>query len=311
MDLYFERHDGQAVTCDDFVQAMADASGVDLAQFRRWYSQAGTPIVRARGSYDAAAQRYTLALEQRSDPTPGQRAKLPFHIPLAVGLVGPDGQDIELEVEGVAAEPTTDVVLDLVEAAQTFHFVDVPAPPVPSLGRGFSAPVRVEFDYDERRARAARRARQRPGQPLGRRAAHVHARDPRDRRRAARRPRRVAAAGTRRRRRRAPRRPRERSGAARARADPARPGVRRLARRGDRRRRHRPARSFVVRELARALPDRFERVYARSVAPALRADARADGAAPARQRVPALPGRARRRRRPRARRRRSSRPRTT
>src|SRR5204862_2490594 len=88
MDLYFERHDGRAVTCDDFVQPMQDASGVDLAQFRRWYSQAGTPIVRARGSYDAAAKRYILALEQRCDPTPGQGAKLPFHIPLAVGLVG-------------------------------------------------------------------------------------------------------------------------------------------------------------------------------------------------------------------------------
>src|SRR6185436_9934982 len=149
MDLYFERHDGQAVTCDDFVQAMADASGVDLAQFRRWYSQAGTPIVRARGSYDAAAKRYTLALEQRCDPTPGQGAKLPFHIPLAVGLVGPDGEDLELAVEGVASDPSTDVVLNLVEATQTFQFANVPAPPVPSLGRGYSAPVRVEFDYDE------------------------------------------------------------------------------------------------------------------------------------------------------------------
>jgi aminopeptidase N len=149
MDLYFERHDGQAVTCDDFVQAMADASGVDLTQFRRWYAQAGTPVVRARGSYDAAAQRYTLALEQRCDPTPGQSAKLPFHIPLAVGLVGPDGQDLDLDVEGVSADSSTDIVLNLVEAAQTFQFANVPSPPVPSLGRGYSAPVRVEFDYDE------------------------------------------------------------------------------------------------------------------------------------------------------------------
>jgi aminopeptidase N len=149
MDLYFDRHDGQAVTCDDFVQAMADASGVDLAQFRRWYSQAGTPVVRARGHYDAAARTYALALSQHTDPTPGQPEKLPFHIPFAVGLVGPDGKDLPLRLEGEAEAAGATRVLDLVAPSQTFTFVDVPAPPVPSLAREYSAPVRVDHDYGD------------------------------------------------------------------------------------------------------------------------------------------------------------------
>src|SRR5690606_20810832 len=88
MDLYFRRHDGQAVTCDDYVAAIADANGIALGQFGRWYSQAGTPRVRATGRHDAAARRYVLELEQRCPPSPGQATKLPFHIPLAIGLVG-------------------------------------------------------------------------------------------------------------------------------------------------------------------------------------------------------------------------------
>ena len=91
MDLYFRRHDGQAVTTDDFVAAMADASGVNLTQFKRWYDQAGTPVVDATGDYDAAARTYTLTLKQHTPPTPGQKEKRPLHIPFAVGLVGPDG----------------------------------------------------------------------------------------------------------------------------------------------------------------------------------------------------------------------------
>ena len=87
IDLYFDRHDGMAVTCDDFVQAMQDASSVDLTQFRRWYGQAGTPVLRVRGAYDAAAHTYTLDVEQHTPATPGQAAKLPFHIPFAVGLL--------------------------------------------------------------------------------------------------------------------------------------------------------------------------------------------------------------------------------
>src|SRR5262245_38942941 len=97
MDLYFARHDGQAVTCDDFVRAMADASGADLSQFKRWYDQAGTPILDVKSEYDAARERYALTVRQSCPPTPGQDAKLPFHIPLAVGLVAPDGWDMLAE----------------------------------------------------------------------------------------------------------------------------------------------------------------------------------------------------------------------
>ena len=147
MDLYFARHDGMAVTCDDFVQAMEDASGVDLRQFRRWYSQAGTPVLTVRGTYDAAAQTYTLDVAQRTPPTPGQPAKQPFHVPFAVGLVDADGRDIPLRLDGEAAPLGTTRVLDVREARQSFRFAGVAAAPVPSLLRGFSAPVRVEFDY--------------------------------------------------------------------------------------------------------------------------------------------------------------------
>jgi aminopeptidase N len=158
MDLYFARHDGQAVTTDDFVQAMADASGVDLAQFRRWYEQAGTPEVGAAGSYDAASRRYTLTLAQSCPPTPGQETKLPFHIPFALGLVGPDGRDLPLTLEGEAApadgagaaqDAEITRVLSLTQPQQRYVFVDVPAPPVPSLLRNFSAPVKLGYDYSE------------------------------------------------------------------------------------------------------------------------------------------------------------------
>jgi aminopeptidase N len=149
MDLYFERHDGHAVTCDDFAQAMQDASGIDLAQFRRWYSQAGTPTVDVQGRYDAAAHSYTLDVHQTTPATPGQAEKLPFHIPLAIGLLGPDGGDLPLRLDGEAAPRGTTRVLDVTAAAQTFRFVGVPVAPVPSLLRGFSAPVRVAFDYSD------------------------------------------------------------------------------------------------------------------------------------------------------------------
>ena len=153
MDLYFARHDGQAVTTDDFVQAMQDAGKVDLTQFRRWYDQAGTPVVDAAGSYDAAAQRYTLTLRQSCPPTPGQETKLPFHIPFALGLVAPDGRDLPLVLEGESTgargEGEITRVLSLTEPEQRFVFVDVPAKPVPSLLRNFSAPVNLKFDYSE------------------------------------------------------------------------------------------------------------------------------------------------------------------
>ena len=149
MDLYFERHDGQAVTTDDFVQAMQDASGVDLGQFRRWYDQAGTPVIEARGEYDAANRSYALTLEQSCPPTPGQPDKLPLHIPFAVGLVDSAGGDLPLQLEGEARPGGTTRVLSLTQPQQRFVFVNVPAEPVPSLLRGFSAPVIVNFDYGE------------------------------------------------------------------------------------------------------------------------------------------------------------------
>ncbi len=147
LDLYFDRFDGQAVTCDDFVQAMSDANGVDLAQFRRWYEQAGTPVVSVRGAYDPDTQTYALDVKQVTPATPGQPQKQPVHLPLAVGLVGPDGRDMRVRVAGSPDAPAGTVVLHVREAAQRFVLEGVTARPVPSLGRGYSAPVKLEFDY--------------------------------------------------------------------------------------------------------------------------------------------------------------------
>lgn len=149
-DLYFDRFDGQAVTCEDFVRAMEDASGKDLTRFRRWYDQAGTPMLTARGSYDEAAQTYSLTVAQSCQPTPGQAIKQPFHIPLAMALLGRDGP-LPLELAQPAAGALGDggeCVLDIVSPEQTFVFSGVTEKPIPSLLRGFSAPVRLEFDYD-------------------------------------------------------------------------------------------------------------------------------------------------------------------
>jgi aminopeptidase N len=148
-DLYFARHDGKAVTCDDFVQAMQDASGVDLTQFRRWYAQAGTPVVTAKGTFDPATSTYTLELSQRTPPTPGQPEKLPLHIPFAVGLVDRDGRDIPLRLDSEAAPVGTTRVLELRESSQTYRFAGIAEPPVPSLLRNFSAPVIVDFPYTD------------------------------------------------------------------------------------------------------------------------------------------------------------------
>src|SRR6185312_3282500 len=147
MDLYFERHDGHAVTCDDFVQAMQDASGIDLSQFRHWYSQSGTPLVTANGRYDAAARTYTLDVEQRLLSANGSRRKPPLHIPLAMGLLGPDGNDMPLRLIGEASAIGTTRTLPVTSITQRFEFIDVGAAPVPSLLRSFSAPVKVAFDY--------------------------------------------------------------------------------------------------------------------------------------------------------------------
>jgi aminopeptidase N len=149
MDLYFERHDGQAVTTDDFVRCMEDANGMDLTQFRRWYTQAGTPVVQVTGHYEADLHRYSLTLIQSCPPTPGQPTKQPFHIPVAMGLLDPDGRDMALQLEGEEAPRGTTRVLEVKDAMQTFHFVNVPFLPLPSLLRGFSAPVKLRFDYTD------------------------------------------------------------------------------------------------------------------------------------------------------------------
>src|SRR6185436_677519 len=100
IDLYFERHDGHAVTTDDLVRAIEDASGVDLTQFRRWYEQAGTPRLDVRDRYDAAARAYELTVTQSCPPTPGQPTKLPMHMPLIVGLLDAQGRDLPLRLDG-------------------------------------------------------------------------------------------------------------------------------------------------------------------------------------------------------------------
>jgi aminopeptidase N len=149
-DLYFERHDGQAVTCEDFVLAMEDASGIDLRQFRNWYSQAGTPRLEISSSYDEQAQTYTLAVKQSCPSTPGQTEKAPFHIPLAVALIGDAGQlplqlaDAEANTESA---DNTELVLSVSQPEQQFVFSNIKEEPVPSLLRGFSAPVKLDFDY--------------------------------------------------------------------------------------------------------------------------------------------------------------------
>ncbi|MFG6447252.1 aminopeptidase N [Roseateles sp. BYS180W] len=149
MKLYFERHDGQAVTCDDFAAAMADANpgsalATRLEAFKRWYVQAGTPRVQARGSYDAETQTYTLTLRQTLPDTPGQTHKQAQVIPVAMGLLGADGQALPLQLQGEAAAQGSERVLVLEQLEQSFVFVNVASAPVPSLLRGFSAPVLLD-----------------------------------------------------------------------------------------------------------------------------------------------------------------------
>ncbi|MDY0008755.1 MAG: aminopeptidase N [Bdellovibrionales bacterium] len=145
MDEYFTRFDGQAVTCDDFVDVMQEVSGIDLTQFRKWYSQSGTPEISYSGHYDAATQTYRLTLTQNTPPSADQAHKEPMHMPIALGLIGADGNDIPLSLSTDAAgsdAPATRV-LHLTEASQTFEFKNVDGPVVPSLLRGFSAPVKI------------------------------------------------------------------------------------------------------------------------------------------------------------------------
>ena len=150
MDEYFKRHDGQAVTCDDFRMAMADANGMDLTQFARWYEQAGTPRVHAQGRYDAAAQTYTLTLSQ-SNPAVGieleevNLVKSPLHIPFNLGLID-SVTHTSLPLNPAGAQTLT---LNLTETTQSFVFEHIPHAPIPSLNRNFGAPIQVQFDYSE------------------------------------------------------------------------------------------------------------------------------------------------------------------
>ncbi|OGT18598.1 MAG: aminopeptidase N, partial [Gallionellales bacterium RIFOXYD12_FULL_53_10] len=144
MDLYFARHDGQAVTCDDFVAAMSDASGTDFSQFMHWYEYSGTPHVHATGRYEAAEQRYVLSLSQ-SCVAPDKQL---YHIPVAVALIGPDGRDLPLHMAGERAAPCQRV-LPLCDATQEFVFEGIAVAPIPSLLRDFSAPVVLDFAYSD------------------------------------------------------------------------------------------------------------------------------------------------------------------
>ena len=149
IDLYFKRHDGHAVTTDDFVEAVQDASTVDLMQFKRWFDQSGTPHLDIRERYDPDSRLYELTVTQSCPPTPGQPVKLPFHLPLTIGLLDTSGKDIPLQLEGEAAPQGTSRVLSLRQETAAFRFVNVPARPVPSLGRNFSAPVIINFSYSD------------------------------------------------------------------------------------------------------------------------------------------------------------------
>jgi aminopeptidase N len=147
-DLYFERHDGQAVTCDDFIKAMEDANGADLTQFKRWYSQAGTPRLAVSEAYDAVARTYSLTFRQSCPATPDKVEKLPFVIPVEMALLDANGQEMPLQLASESAPGASTRVLAVTEAEQVFTFVEVAAKPLPSLLRGFSAPVKLSFPYD-------------------------------------------------------------------------------------------------------------------------------------------------------------------
>ncbi len=147
-DLYFARHDGQAVTTEDFVRCMEDASGLNFTQFRRWYSQAGTPVVEVSATWEAATKSYRLNFHQHTPPTPGQAEKQPLHIPIVVGFLHPDGQPLPLRLEGATAAQDSHL-LELRTAEQAFCFVDVPTPPLLALLRGFSAPVKLVYPYTD------------------------------------------------------------------------------------------------------------------------------------------------------------------
>jgi aminopeptidase N len=145
MDLYFARHDGQAVTIDDFVAALADANGVDLQEFKHWYDQAGTPHIEVRREHDPATRRLRLILRQHTAPTPGQPDKRPLLIPIRMGLLNAAGEPLPLRLADADDAPL-ERVLQLDKAEQVFEFQDIEAPAIVSLLRGFSAPVHLHHD---------------------------------------------------------------------------------------------------------------------------------------------------------------------
>jgi aminopeptidase N len=147
MKLYFERHDGQAVTCDDFRAAMADANEVNLDRFGRWYSQSGTPKVFVSDRYDAEAQTYTLRLKQQTSPTPDQQDKQALVLPFALGLLSADGEELALQFASENEATAGTRLLVMQETEHEYTFVNVPEAPVPSLFRDYSAPVKIEYEY--------------------------------------------------------------------------------------------------------------------------------------------------------------------
>lgn len=147
MKLYFERHDGQAVTCDDFLAAMADANDADLEKFGRWYGQSGTPRLTVQGFYDAAEKTFMLQFRQQIPSASGQMEKGPLVIPVVVGLLSPDGREMPLQLTGENSVSNTSRILLVEEEQQNFVFEGVSEQPVPSLLRGFSAPVKLDYPY--------------------------------------------------------------------------------------------------------------------------------------------------------------------
>ncbi len=148
MDLYFERHDGEAATVEDFIACFADANKRDLSQFMLWYSQSGTPELVCKLSWNARTKTAELTVEQVQPPTPGQPKKKPQHIPLKLGLLGANGQEITLErADGV---PVKDGLVEVTEQKQVIRFTGVPSRPVASLNRGFSAPINLTLEQTER-----------------------------------------------------------------------------------------------------------------------------------------------------------------
>ncbi len=149
MDLYFERHDGEAVTTEDFVSCMEEAGSTDLSQFTRWYSRAGTPKIIINGKYDPESRTYTLHMKQYCNAGSGEEKQKPFHIPIALGLLDNNGNEIPLKPEEDRKSQGTTIILNLKKEEDDFTFTSVPDKPIPSILRGFSAPVKLKIDYSD------------------------------------------------------------------------------------------------------------------------------------------------------------------